>query len=237
MKHGNAEKNRRPSEMPKKSIRPSCRPSNHKPNAQAGSQPPTTRGGNLSGLKPTSGTFYLGENRKFLLWVDTHLFIYFTKQVKPHYSVFSVWTLAPYRGEDNMGRPLRTRSAATHVTAVFERYLAREIGVEHDLALFTIRRRQLFTLLHSYRTHPRECSLASTRTARHGRVRRKSGFSGSSRMRRSASAGQAIQSRSTTTALCKRRWPKNTRPSCLCPPSSARPKKWILSGVSIPQGT
>ena len=64
-----------------------------------------------------------------------------------------------------MGRPLRTRSAATHVTAVVERYLAREIGVEHDLALFTIRRRQLFTLLHSYRAHPRECSLASTRTA------------------------------------------------------------------------
>jgi len=64
-----------------------------------------------------------------------------------------------------MGRHLRTRYSVTEVTAVFERYLARAIGVEHALALLKIRRRQFFTLLKSYRAHPHEFSLASTRTA------------------------------------------------------------------------
>jgi len=64
-----------------------------------------------------------------------------------------------------MGRHLRTRYSATEVKAVFERYLAREIGVEHALAFLKIRRRQFFTLLKSYRARPNAFSLESTRTA------------------------------------------------------------------------
>ena len=64
-----------------------------------------------------------------------------------------------------MGKHLRTRYSVTEVKAVFERYLARAIGVEHALALLKIRRRQCFTLLQSYRARPNEFSLESTRTA------------------------------------------------------------------------
>ena len=64
-----------------------------------------------------------------------------------------------------MGRHLRTRYSATEVTAVFERYLAREINVAHALALLKIRRRQFFTLLKSYRERPNAFSLESTRIA------------------------------------------------------------------------
>ena len=64
-----------------------------------------------------------------------------------------------------MGRHHRTRYSVTEVTAGFERYLARAIGVEHALALLTIRRRQFFTLLKSYRARPKEFSLEYTRTA------------------------------------------------------------------------
>ena len=55
--------------------------------------------------------------------------------------------------------------SVTEVTAVFERYLAQAIGVEHALARLKIRRRQFFTLLKSYRAHPHEFSLELTRTA------------------------------------------------------------------------
>ena len=64
-----------------------------------------------------------------------------------------------------MGKHLRTRYSVTEVKAVFERYLAREIGVEHAVALLKIRRRQFFTVWQLYRAHPKEFSLESTRTA------------------------------------------------------------------------
>jgi len=95
--------------------------------------------------------------------LSTHLFYQTSKTAL--FCFLSLDSRSILRGGRHGPTSLRTRSAATHVTAVFERYLAQEIGVEHALALFTIRRRQLFTLLHSYRAHPRECSLASTRTA------------------------------------------------------------------------
>lgn len=62
-----------------------------------------------------------------------------------------------------MGRHLRTRYSVTEVTAVFERYRARAIGVEHALALLKLGRRQFFNLLKSYRARPTHFSLESQR--------------------------------------------------------------------------
>ena len=64
-----------------------------------------------------------------------------------------------------MGRHLRTRYSAKEVKEIFERYLAREIGIEQALALLKLGRRQVFNLLKVYRACPKDFSLESTRTA------------------------------------------------------------------------
>jgi hypothetical protein len=64
-----------------------------------------------------------------------------------------------------MGRHLRTRSSAKEVKEIFERYLAREIGIEQALALLKLGRRQFFNLLKVYQACPKDFSLEFTRTA------------------------------------------------------------------------
>ena len=63
-----------------------------------------------------------------------------------------------------MGKHLRKLFSTKEVQEIFERYLSREIGVEHTLALLKIRRRQFFKLLKSYRESPIDFSLDSKRT-------------------------------------------------------------------------
>lgn len=63
-----------------------------------------------------------------------------------------------------MGKHLRKLFSTKEVQEIFERYLSREIGVEHTLALLKIRRRQFFKLLKSYRESPSDFSLDSKRT-------------------------------------------------------------------------
>ena len=58
---------------------------------------------------------------------------------------------------------LHKRLSVTEVTEVFERYLSREIGVDHVLALLKIHRRRFFTLLKRYREAPDRFTLASPR--------------------------------------------------------------------------
>ena len=58
-----------------------------------------------------------------------------------------------------MGKHLRKLFSVKEVKEVFERYLSKEIGLEHGLALLKIRRRQFFKLLKSYREKPDSFSL------------------------------------------------------------------------------
>jgi len=58
---------------------------------------------------------------------------------------------------------LHKRLSVTEVTVVFERYLSREIGVDHVLALLKIHRRRFFTLLKRYREAPDRFALVSPR--------------------------------------------------------------------------
>ncbi len=64
-----------------------------------------------------------------------------------------------------MGKHLRKLFSAKEVKEVFERYLSREIAVEHALAMLKIRRRQFFKLLKVYRERPDGFSLDCTRKA------------------------------------------------------------------------
>lgn len=58
-----------------------------------------------------------------------------------------------------MGKHLRKLFSVKEVKETFERYLSKEIGVEHALALLKIRRRQFFKLLKIYREKPDSFSL------------------------------------------------------------------------------
>ena len=58
-----------------------------------------------------------------------------------------------------MGKHLRKLFSAKEVKEVFGRYLSKEIGLEHALALLKIRRRQFFKLLKAYRENPDGFSL------------------------------------------------------------------------------
>ena len=58
-----------------------------------------------------------------------------------------------------MGKHLRKLFSVKEVKETFERYLSKEIGLEHGLALLKIRRRQFFKLLKVYREKPDSFSL------------------------------------------------------------------------------
>lgn len=58
-----------------------------------------------------------------------------------------------------MGKHLRKLFSTKEVKEILKRYLGREIGVEHALALFKIKRRQFFKLLKAYREDPESFSL------------------------------------------------------------------------------
>ena len=53
-----------------------------------------------------------------------------------------------------MGAHLHKRLSVQEVKEVIERYLSREIGVDHVLALLKIHRRRFFDLLKRYRKAP-----------------------------------------------------------------------------------
>lgn len=63
-----------------------------------------------------------------------------------------------------MGKHLRKLFSDKEVKDIFERYILREIGVEHAIAFLKIRRRQFFKLLKSYRDSPNDFSLDYKRT-------------------------------------------------------------------------
>ena len=58
-----------------------------------------------------------------------------------------------------MGKHIRKLFSDKEVKEIFERYLLREIGVEHATAFMKIRRRQFFKLLKVYRDCPDHFSL------------------------------------------------------------------------------
>ncbi len=58
-----------------------------------------------------------------------------------------------------MGKHLHKRFSVTEVKEVLERYLSKEIGVDHVLALLKIQRRRVFDLLQRYREAPERFSL------------------------------------------------------------------------------
>lgn len=64
-----------------------------------------------------------------------------------------------------MGKHLRKLFSDKEVKEIFERYILREIGVEHAIAFLKIRRRQFFKLLKSYRDCPGDFSLEYKRAA------------------------------------------------------------------------
>lgn len=64
-----------------------------------------------------------------------------------------------------MGRHLRKLFTTQEVKEIFKRYLLREIGVGHTVALLKIQRRQFFKLLKSYRDNPNDFSLDYKRTS------------------------------------------------------------------------
>jgi len=63
-----------------------------------------------------------------------------------------------------MGKHLRSRFTVKEVTEIFERYFAKEIGVEHALALLKIKRSGFFKMLKSYREAPDDFSLEFKRS-------------------------------------------------------------------------
>ncbi len=63
-----------------------------------------------------------------------------------------------------MGKHLRKLFSDKEVKEIFERYIFREIGVEHAIAFLKIRRRQFFKLLKTYRDSPNDFSLDYKRT-------------------------------------------------------------------------
>lgn len=58
-----------------------------------------------------------------------------------------------------MGKHLHKQFSEKEVKEVLERYLSKEIGVEHGLAMLKIKRRRFFDLLKVYRERPDEFSL------------------------------------------------------------------------------
>ena len=62
-----------------------------------------------------------------------------------------------------MGKHLRKLFSADQVKEVFQRYLARQIGVDQASAMLKIRRRQFFKLLKVYRERPESFALEYTR--------------------------------------------------------------------------
>lgn len=63
-----------------------------------------------------------------------------------------------------MGKHLRKRFSVEEVKEIFERYLSKEIDVEHVLALLKIKRSGFFKMLKSYREAPDDFSLEYKRS-------------------------------------------------------------------------
>jgi hypothetical protein len=62
-----------------------------------------------------------------------------------------------------MGKHVRKLFSVEQVKEVFQRYLARQIGVEQGSAILKIRRRQFFKLLKVFREKPESFSLEYSR--------------------------------------------------------------------------
>jgi len=73
-----------------------------------------------------------------------------------------------------MGKHIRKLFADKEVKEIFERYILREIGVEHAIAFLKIRRRQFFKLLKGYRECPDRFSLEYKRVAPPRKINAKS---------------------------------------------------------------
>lgn len=69
-----------------------------------------------------------------------------------------------------MGKHLHKRFTVEEVKAVFERYLSREIGVQHALALLKTSRRRFFELLKGYRETPDSFSMEYKRKGTSRRI-------------------------------------------------------------------
>lgn len=115
-----------------------------------------------------------------------------------------------------MGKHLHKLFSTKEVKEVFERYLFREIGWEHALALLKIRSRQFFKLLKAYREDPAQTAFLRIIKGKCllGRwmPRRRPVLSGSSRRKPRLSKTRAIRLRTTTTAMFVRFW-RPWRPS------------------------
>jgi hypothetical protein len=72
-----------------------------------------------------------------------------------------------------MGKHLHKRFAVQEVKEIFERYLSKEIAVEHVLALLKIGRRRFFDLIKNYRETPDKFSLEYKRKASSNRISEK----------------------------------------------------------------
>lgn len=72
-----------------------------------------------------------------------------------------------------MGKHLHKRFNVKEVKEIFERYLSKEIGVEHVLALLKIQRRRFFDLIKSYRETPDAFSLEYKRKVSSNRISEK----------------------------------------------------------------
>lgn len=72
--------------------------------------------------------------------------------------------------EAKMSQHLHKRFSVQEIKGVFERYLSREIGVEHVLALLNIGRRRFFDLIKKYRETPDEFSLDYKRKSSSNRI-------------------------------------------------------------------
>jgi len=72
-----------------------------------------------------------------------------------------------------MGKHLRKRFSVQEVKEIFERYLSREIGTEHVLALLKIGRRRFFDQIKKYREAPDAFSLDYKRQRSSNRISEK----------------------------------------------------------------
>ena len=72
-----------------------------------------------------------------------------------------------------MGKHRHKRFSVQEVKEVFERYLSREIGVAHVLALLKMGRRRVFDLIKKYREAPDEFSLDYKRKSSSNRISEK----------------------------------------------------------------
>lgn len=69
-----------------------------------------------------------------------------------------------------MAKQLHKRFSTKEVKEIFEKYLSKEIGVEHALGFLKIKRRQFFDLLKLYRESPDAFSLDYKRTKAHRKI-------------------------------------------------------------------